>query len=68
MAVGGVLAVVVFLSTIGVERLLRINTTFHLQLARVVKHAIDGVARVTLRGKIGFAQKQPPPTTQQVNS
>jgi O-antigen/teichoic acid export membrane protein len=66
IAAGGVLAVVVFMSTIGVERLLSINTTFHLQLARVVKHAIDGVARVTLRGKIGFTRKQPPTTTQQV--
>jgi O-antigen/teichoic acid export membrane protein len=66
IAAGGVLAVVVFMSTIGVERFLSINTTFHLQLTRVVKHVIDGVARVTLRGRIGFTRKQPPPTTQQV--
>ncbi len=66
MAVGGVLAVVILMTIIGVERIFLINTAFHLQLASVVTHAVDGVSHLKLRGKSVFARKQSPQKTQQV--
>ena len=45
MAIGGLLAIAVFLATIGIERAFAINATFHAQLLRVARYAIDLVLR-----------------------
>jgi hypothetical protein len=41
---GGIVAIAVFLTTIGLERFFSINISFHRQLARALQHAVDRVA------------------------
>jgi len=48
MAIGGMLAVGVFLGTIGLERLMGINGGFHGQLLRVVRHAVETACRTVV--------------------
>ena len=63
MAVGGMLAAVVFLATIGVERLMTINEGFHKQLLRVLRHTFESaaVAAARLTATLRTRLINPPP-------
>ena len=60
MALGGMLAIGVFSATIGVEKALSINMTFHRQLAQVVQYAFGVVVRLVASGNRCFDRQRPP--------